>query len=70
MHDQPSATELIGAVRDFLRNVAMKQLEGHAAFHARVASNVLDIVERELALGPEQFAKVGKARRRRGCGMK
>ncbi len=52
MHDQPSAIELLRAVQDFIRNHAMPQLDGHVAFHARVAANVLGIVERELALGP------------------
>ncbi len=56
MHDQPTTTELIGAVEDFIRNVAMKQLEGHAQFHARVAANALAIVKRELELGSGQAA--------------
>ena len=54
MHDQPTTTELIGAVEDFIRNVAMNQLEGHAQFHARVAANALAIVKRELELGSGQ----------------
>lgn len=54
MHDQPTTTEIIGAVEDFIRNVAMKQLEGHAQFHARVAANALAIVKRELELGSGQ----------------
>lgn len=54
MHDQPTSAELVGATERFLREVAMKQLEGHAAFHARVAANVLGIVKRELELGPTQ----------------
>lgn len=54
MHDQPTTTELIGAVEDFIRNVAMEQLEGHAQFHARVAANALAIVKRELELGSGQ----------------
>lgn len=54
MQDQPSAAELIGAVEDFLRDVAMPQLEGHAQFHARVSANALAIVKRELELGPAQ----------------
>ncbi len=54
MHDQPTPIELVGAVEDFLRAVAMKQLEGHAQFHARVAANALAIVKRELELGPDQ----------------
>lgn len=54
MYDQPSAAELVRAVRDFLEQHAMPALEGHAAFHARVAANALGIVERQLLQGPEQ----------------
>ena len=57
MHDRPSARELVGAVRDFLENHAMPALEGHTAFHARVAVNALAIVERELELAPGQDAE-------------
>src|SRR5690554_1784305 len=53
MQDQPSAIELVEAVTEFIRNHAMPQLQGHAAFHARVAANALDIVKRELEIGPE-----------------
>jgi hypothetical protein len=54
VYDQPSAAELVAAVRDFLQEHAMPALEGRAAFHARVAANALGIVERQLRLGPEQ----------------
>ena len=60
MQDQPSVVELVGAVRDFLQNVAMPQLEGRAAFHARVAANALGIVERELETAPEADARERK----------
>ncbi|MCE9649273.1 MAG: DUF6285 domain-containing protein [Parvibaculum sp.] len=53
MQDQPSAVELVDIVADFIRNHAMPQLQGHAAFHARVAANALDIVKRELQLAPK-----------------
>ena len=56
MQDPPSARELIRAVAEFLRVHAMPELTGHTAFHARVAANVLDIVERELALAGEANA--------------
>ncbi len=63
MQDQPTKAELIGAVEDFMRNVAMKQLEGHAQFHARVAANALAIVKREVELGPDQeTAELGRLR--------
>ncbi len=48
MHDQPSVSELVTAVRGFISDTAAPQLTGHAAFHARVAVNVLDIVLRDL----------------------
>lgn len=53
MQDQPSATELLGAVISFIRERAMPELEGHTAFHARVAANALDIVKRQLEVAPE-----------------
>lgn len=53
MHDQPSKAELIEAVRRFLAETARPQLTGHAAFHARVAENVLAIIARELELGED-----------------
>jgi hypothetical protein len=51
MMDQPSALELVKAVRDFLEQRAMPELKGHTAFHARVAANALSIVARELEQG-------------------
>lgn len=48
MHNQPSATEMIESVKRFIDETAGPQLSGHAAFHARVASNVLATVMREL----------------------
>ena len=61
MQDKPSAEKLLAAARAFLNNTAMPQLSGHAAFHARVAGNVLDILARELELAPG-FNKAEQAR--------
>ena len=52
MQDQPTAIELVDIVAEFIRVHAMPQMTGHAAFHALVASNALDIVKRELAIAP------------------
>lgn len=52
MQDPPTVAELLEATAAFLREVAVPQLSGHAAFHARVAANALDIVKRELELRP------------------
>lgn len=51
MMDQPSALELVAAVREFIEKHAIPQLQGHTAFHARVAANALAIVGRELEHG-------------------
>ena len=50
--DMPRTDELLTSVRDFLRNDARKALEGRNSFMSLVASNSLDIVLRELQLGP------------------
>lgn len=61
MHEQPSLSELAEAVRRFIAETARPQLTGHAAFHARVAENVLAIIEREL----EQSEDADRAARKR-----
>jgi hypothetical protein len=50
MQDEPTPTELIRAVADFLRNDITPVISGHSAFKLRVAINALDLVTRQLAL--------------------
>lgn len=50
--DLPSSEELLVSVRDFLRADVREATEGRNNFMALVASNSLDIVLRELRLGP------------------
>jgi hypothetical protein len=64
MQDQPTAIELVDIVAEFIRVHAMPQLTGHAAFHALVAANALDIVKRELTIAPQ--ATVEEAERLKG----
>jgi hypothetical protein len=45
---RPDVAELVAAVADFLDNDVRAACEGQVGFHARVAANVLRIVEREL----------------------
>ena len=52
MHQRPDPQDLLEAVALFLREQAMPLLPGHAAYHARVAANALDIVRRQLQLAP------------------
>lgn len=56
MHGVPDAAGLVEAVREFIERDVMGATEGRIRFHARVAVNVLRMVERELALGPGQRA--------------
>ena len=60
MHDQPSVSELVQAVKNFIDETAGPNLTGHAAFHARVASNALATVLRDLEMRPEQEAAEAK----------
>ena len=53
MQDDPTPTELIKAVADFLRNEITPVIKGHNAFKLRVGINALDLVTRQLALENE-----------------
>jgi hypothetical protein len=53
-HDAPSAAELLEAVREWLDREVIPSSDGRLRFHARVASNVIGMVEREIELGPAQ----------------
>ena len=48
VYGRPTAAELVAAVADFLDDDVRGAIEGPVNFHARVAANVLRIVEREL----------------------
>jgi hypothetical protein len=50
MQDEPTPSELIKAVADFLRSDIAPQLGGHSAFKMRVAINALELVTRQLTL--------------------
>ncbi|MGB9345123.1 MAG: DUF6285 domain-containing protein [Ilumatobacteraceae bacterium] len=55
-HDAPTAIELLESVREWLDREVIPATDGRLRFHARVASNVLGMVEREIELGPAQDA--------------
>jgi hypothetical protein len=61
MQDEPTPTELIKAVADFLRHEITPVIKGHNAFKLRVAHNALDLVTRQLAL--EQGCDAAEAAR-------
>jgi aminoglycoside phosphotransferase (APT) family kinase protein len=58
---RPTAAELVEAVREYVEVNVMETNEGRAHFQARIARNVLSVVERELQIGP---ALVGDHRAR------
>ena len=61
MQDEPTPTELIKAVADFLRNEIAPAISGHNAFKLRVSINALDLVTRQLRL--EQGSDAAEAAR-------
>lgn len=56
-HDSPTSTQLLEAVREWIEADVMTSTRPPSRFHARVAANLLAIVEREIELGPEQAAR-------------
>jgi len=52
LHGRPTAAELVAAVAEFLETDVRESTAGQVNFHARVAANVLRIVERELLADP------------------
>ncbi len=49
---RPTAAELLTAVGEYLRQDVVGGTAGRVGFHGRVAANVVDMVGRELQLGP------------------
>ena len=58
-HGRPTAAELVAAVAEFLESDVRGATDGQVNFHARVATNVLRIVERELSAGTSAAAERG-----------
>jgi aminoglycoside phosphotransferase (APT) family kinase protein len=54
LHGLPTSRDLLAAVAMFLREDVMPGTEGRLQFNARVAANVVDGVERDLAFGADQ----------------
>ena len=57
MADRPTKVELLQAIQRFIDEDLIDELEGVRRFHARVASNALGIVARELELGGESLER-------------
>jgi hypothetical protein len=56
MQAEPTPTELIKAVADFLRTEIAPVISGHNAFKLRVSINALDLVTRQLTLASDSGA--------------
>jgi hypothetical protein len=54
LHGRPTARELIDAVGGFLREQLEPQVEGALRYQVRIAVRALEVVARELELGPAQ----------------
>jgi hypothetical protein len=69
---ETTAVELLTAVRQFLREQVLPELDGFKAYNTRVAANALGIVARELEMGAglavldEQIASELKLDKRNG----
>ena len=57
LHGRPTASELLEAVEEFLRNDVMPSTSGRVSFHARVAANVVAMVAREIDATPGAAAR-------------
>ncbi len=56
IYGRPTAVELVTAVREWIDGDVRTATDGRVAFHARVAANALQMLERELALEPAHRA--------------
>ena len=53
-HDRPTAAELLEALHEWMERDLLPGVDGRLQFHTRVAVNMIDIIRRELELGPDQ----------------
>jgi hypothetical protein len=52
MQDQPTPSEIIGAVARFLKEVVVAETKGATSFNVRVAANALEMMRRQLDTAP------------------
>jgi hypothetical protein len=61
VHQPPSAAELLRTVADTLADEIVPALDGPAQHRARVAASIVEIVAREIELGPSVRASETEA---------
>ena len=52
MQDQPTPSEILGAVARFLKEVVVAETKGATSFNVRVAANALEMMRRQLDTAP------------------
>jgi Domain of unknown function (DUF6285) len=52
-HDAPSIAQMVEALREWMERDVITGTAGRLQFHARVARNMLAMIERELELGSD-----------------
>jgi hypothetical protein len=57
MQDQPTPSEILGAVARFLKEVVAHETTGATNFNVRVAANALEMMRRQLELAPAAEAR-------------
>jgi Domain of unknown function (DUF6285) len=57
LHGRPTAGELVEAVIGFLRDEVSAELDARFSYQLRIAIHALEVVGRELELGPAQLAR-------------
>ncbi len=57
LHGTPTAAELVESVREWIERDLLPTTQGRTKFHARVAANVLAMVEREILAGDAQHGR-------------
>jgi aminoglycoside phosphotransferase (APT) family kinase protein len=67
VHDRPTMAELLEAVREWVDGDVRTGTEGRLSFHARVATNALRMLEREMALEPGLSAAHARRLESLGC---
>lgn len=68
LHGRPTAEELLDASISFLRDQLMDQLDGPLRHQVRIAVHALEVVAREMELGPGQTERHTRRLRQLGVG--
>jgi hypothetical protein len=66
-HDAPSIAQMVEALREWMERDVITGSTGRLQFHARVARNMLAMIERELELGDVHARDHGARLARLGC---